>query len=438
MKRKLVKPAILLIALVMLLSVSGCIPVEKTGAEAQPSAVQPQQGAESTPSSAEKTNKPVTITYWHTYGDAEEPFFNDTVLPLFQEKYPYISVESLRQEGGQYNQLIVAAFGTKQTPDAARIDLTNVAAYASQGGLLSLDEMEGFAELKAQCLDGPMATNLFRGKYYGLPLDTNCKAAVMNMDVMAKLGFTQAPATMEEFIEASRNSSAGKYTLNVSGTGDWDTYPYFWLFGGKLTDDGFTKATGYMDSPESIAALQTMIDLHDAKVFTIRDIDGTPDAWDGIQTGEYAMFFEGPWFFSSIPSYADKNIIPAPIPAYNGKSASVVGGEDIVIFKDSKNPEAAFEFIKFMLSEQVQMMMASKGQMPILKSAAEKDQIRNSPVYSAYQKQLESAQTRIPSPQNTTIGQIWSDCMMKALKGEATAEAALKEAAALIDAELVK
>lgn len=380
----------------------------------------------------------VNIIFWHTYGDAEEPFFNENVLPKFKEKFPNIEVEAIRQEGGQYNQLIVTAFGTGQTPDVARIDLTNSAAYANQGGIISLDDMEGFAELKDQCLEGPLATNLFRGKYYGLPLDTNCKAAVVNMDVMEKLGFSEPPKTMEEFIEASKKNSPGKYTLNVSGTGDWDTYPYFWLFGGVLTDPGFTKATGYLDSPRSIAALEKMVELHKDNVFTIRDIDGTPDAWDGIKSGEYAMFFEGPWYFGSNPDHKEMNIYPALIPSYNGKSASVVGGENIAIFKDSKHPREAFEFIKFMLSEEIQLLMLQVGQIPVLKSVVESDVVKGNEIWSVYMKQLESADTRIPSPQNTAIAQYWGDAINNVFNGVATPEEALKQAAELIDAELAK
>ena len=77
---------------------------------------------------------------------------------------------------------------------------------------------------------------------------------------------------MEAFIEAAKDR--GTYSLNVSGVGDWDMYPYFWLFGGTLTDDGFTKASGYLDSAESVAAINTMLELHEDGVFTTKDMDG--------------------------------------------------------------------------------------------------------------------------------------------------------------------
>lgn len=428
MSRKHAKVLSIIIAVVMAASLllTGC-----------GKSTEPAVGSTAGSTTVAPTEK-VKLTFWHTYGDAEDPFLTTIVLPMFKSKYPNIEIESIRQ-AGDFNQLITTALGTGETPDVARIDITQIANYASQDGIINLEDQEGFTDLKDQCLESPMSTNLYKGKYYGMPLDTSCKAAVMNMDAMKKLGFKEPPKTMEEFIAASKAKSPGKYTLDVSGAGDWDTFAYFTLFGGVVADPTYTKVTGFMDSPQSIAALQTMLDLHTEKVFTMKDVDGTPDAWaEIVKKDSYAMFIEGPWFFSCIPTYKSNNITPAPIPTFNGKSSSIVGGEDIAIFKNCKHPKEAFEFVKFMLSEEVQLLMASKGQYPILKSAVESDMIKKDPIASVYQNQMESAILRIPSSQNTTITQIWSDQITNAFKGTCTAEVALKAAAAAIDVELAK
>lgn len=392
---------------------------------------------DSPPNDAPTSADPVTITYWHTYGDAEDEFFNNSVLPLFNSQHPEITVEAVRQDGGGLHQMIVMAFGSGQVPDVARVDITNTAAYAAQGGIIAMESLPGFDALKDSVLSGPLSTNLYRGSYYGLPLDTNCKAAVMNMNIMNDLGLSEPPATMEAFIDAVKANGDGQYKLNVSGVGGWDLYPYFWLFGGVLTDEGYTKASGYLDSAASVAAIEKMIELNQDKVFTIRDVDGTVDAWDGIKS-EYAMFFEGPWYFGSNRDFSEDNIVPATIPTYNGKSASVVGGENIVIFEQSNQKDAAWVFTQFLLSEEVQLMMLSVGQIPVIKSAIESDSVTNDPVWSVYLKQLESAQARIPSPQDSAIGQIWSDAMMAIFSEGADVTATLQSAAAQIDSELSK
>ncbi len=371
-----------------------------------------------------------TITFWHTYGDAETPVLNDVIIPMFEAANPDIKVDAVRQSG-DFNQMLVAALGTGVVPDVARVDITKTSAYAKLGGNVAMDGFSGFAALSDAMLAGPLSTNLWNGHYYGLPLNTNCKAAVVNLEQMKALGFDGAPATMEAFIAACKEKAPGEYKLNVSGFGDWDMYNYFWLFGGVLTDEGFTKASGYLDSAQSVASITAIKQMHDEGVFTIRDLDGTPDAWDGINS-QYAMFFEGPWY-----PFSDA-VVPALIPTVNGKSASIVGGENIVIFSGSTKQDAAFRFVQFMLTQEVQLKLLEVGVIPTLKACVESDAVKNDPKWSVYMKQLETAQSRIPTPQASAVEQLWTDAMTLIFVEGADVQQTLTDAAAQIDAELAK
>lgn len=427
MKKKLKNViAMAMVSAMTITLLSGCGAKQDTGAN--------NAGTIGSQGAVQSDDEAVTIKFWHTYGDSEEEVFLNTVLPAWNKLHPDITVEAVRQDSSNYHQMVVTGFGTGDIPDVARIDIVNTASYAEQGGLVPLNDFPDFSEIKDSFLEGPLSTNFYQGNYYGLPLDTNCKAAVVNMNKMNELGLTEIPETMEEFIKAAETN--GDYVLSVSGVGDWDLYPYFWLFGGKLTNDEYTQATGYLDSAESINAVNIMLSLHDKKIFTIRDVDGTVDAWDGISSGEFAMFFEGPWYFGSYEDKAGENIYPALIPTYNGRSASVVGGENIVVFSTSKHQEAAYEFAKFMTTEEVQLAMLQAGQLPVLKSLVENEAITENPVWSVYMKQMESAYARTPSPNHTTIGEIWSDAMTNIFVNGNDVETELKNAAALIDEQL--
>jgi multiple sugar transport system substrate-binding protein len=196
-----------------------------------------------------------------------------------------------------------------------------------------------------------------------------------------------------------------------------------------LTNEDFTQATGYLNSQDSIDSINKMKDLRTQNIFTIRDIDGTADAWAGIQD-EYVMFFEGPWYgFSG-------NIVAATIPTYEGRSASVVGGENIAVFTTSDNQDAAYEFAKFMTTESVQLAMLTVGQLPILKSLVTNSLVLANPKWSVYMKQLETASARIPSPNNDEIKTIWSNAMTEIFLNGANVTTTLNAAAAAMDAEL--
>lgn len=422
--------SLVLANLLMLLCLAGC-----GGTQGQVQDTQrPSAGtaASDSPQAAQPAQE-ITLTFWHTYGDSEEAQFLNVVLPLWEAQHPDIKIDAVRQDSGQFHQMIVTSFGTGMSPDVARVDIANIASYANQGGLAALSDYADFAEISKDYMDAPLSTNLYQGKYYGLPLDTNCKAAVVNLNVMGELGLSQAPATMEEFIAAAQDR--GSYSINVSGVGDWDMYPYFWLFGGTLTDDAFTKASGYLDSEASIAAMNQIVELHDRKILTIRDVDGSVDAWDGINS-EYAMFFEGPWYFGSYEEAESRGIVAAQIPSYNGQSASVVGGENIAVFATSKNPDAAYEFAKFMTRPEVQLAMLEAGQLPVLKSLVNSEAVQSNPVWSVYMEQMASAKARIPSPNNSVIQEIWSETVTNIFASGADVASELRSAAAKIDQQL--
>jgi multiple sugar transport system substrate-binding protein len=109
----------------------------------------------------------------------------------------------------------------------------------------------------------------------------------------------------------------------------------------------------------------------------------------------------------------------------------VVGGEDIVLFKQSQHKAEAMEFMRFMLSKQTQVTMGNIGQMPVLSELAGSADL---PAYfSVFQEQLKTAKARTPSPAWPKIDDAIGTAVTLALKGQATPQQALDQAAATID-----
>ncbi len=124
----------------------------------------------------------------------------------------------------------------------------------------------------------------------------------------------------------------------------------------------------------------------------------------------------------------------ATVPAGPGGTSSVVGGENIVVFKSTQNKEAALAFTRFMVSEEAQLAMGKIGQMPVLKSLAGNADLPD--YYPTFQEQLKTAKARTPVPAWPKIDEAVSNAILKALRGEATVQAALDEAATQVDALL--
>ncbi len=391
---------------------------------------------------AAESTEPVTITFWHGYNaDVEAVFLTDTIIPAFEAKYPNINVEAVVVPYDQFRRKLLIALSGGEAPDLARIDIIWVPELADQGALAKLNEVfSDFAAVSDQMLPGPLSTNFYKGDYYGLPLDTNTRVMVYNTDVFAKAGIESAPTTIDEFLAACEKIKAlgdDTYCFADGGTYAWATNPWIWSFGGDVTDAEITKATGAFNSDATVAAYNFLKDGIDKGYINPAMRGGSLDSWGAFSQDKLAMIFEGPWFPPSFEKqFPDKKYGMALIPAGDGGSISVVGGEDIVMFQQSTKKEAAAEFMRYMLSEEVQLQWASQGQVPVLKSAIDSDYIKTHPFFGIFLEQLKTAKARTPHPAWSKMEEITTNVGNAILNGTVDTKAALDEAAAKLDALL--
>ena len=130
--------------------------------------------------------------------------------------------------------------------------------------------------------------------------------------------------------------------------------------------------------------------------------------------------------------YPDFKIQTSLIPAGDGGSISVVGGENIVLFantlKDEARKDAALEFLKFTQSDEYQLKMSETGQLTVLPALLENDYYKNHPYYGIFLEQLKTARARLPNPNWTAIEEVLSNAGGLILRGEMTAKEALDAA----------
>ncbi len=373
-----------------------------------------------------------TITFWHTYNTdgPENAQLNGVVLPAFQRACPNITVDAVVMPyDGLHDQLVTAVAGGG-LPDVMRMDIIWTPEFAKLGALTEVGTLPGFDALKDSVFPGPLATNTYQGKYFGLPLDTNTQVLVYNKAIVPN-----APTTLDE-VRAAAEAVKGKadtWGLALGGAGPWNVFPWFWTAGGQVTNDDYTKAIGYLDSDASVAALQWLLDMNTDGLLGPSTLGGSPDSWGGFKAGNYGMLSDGPWFFPIIAKDMGPDVVGAPMPVGPGGSISVVGGENIVIFSTSPSQDAAWAFTQFMLSDEAQQAMATVGQIPASRSAAASTAVTSVDYLAPYITQLDTAKPRTVTPAWPKVEKILTDAFDAALRGTKTASEALRDAAAQID-----
>ncbi len=385
-----------------------------------------------------------TVVFWNGYAaDGDEiTTFREEVLPVFEERYPNVTVETQEIPYDDLRQKLVTGLAGGVLPDVLRADIIWVPEFADQGVLLALDEeMPDFDELAAQVFPGPLSTNQWGDHYYGLPLDTNTRIIFANDAVLEAAGITELPATIEDFeamlATVAETQGEGVYGYAEGGTGAWSVLPWIWTMGGAVTDEGLTTATGYLNGEGTVAAVTMLKDWLDQGYMSPSILGGGTATSDQFGNAQTATILEGPWMPGIFNNqFPELGFSFAPVPAGPGGSQSVVGGEDIVVFNTTENKDAALAFVRHMLAEDTQLMMGKVGQMPVLSSLVGNAELPD--YYPTFMKQLETGNARTPVPSWPSIDEAISNAVLKALRGDMEIQAALDEAAATVDGLLAE
>jgi multiple sugar transport system substrate-binding protein len=384
---------------------------------------------------AAKSSLSGTVTFWNTYSPDEKAVLEQKVIPAFQAKYPNIHINNLTLPyDGTFTKLITSIAGGTG-PDVVRSDIIWVPQLANINGLERLEKYSWFPALKKSVFSGPLRTTLYRGHFYGLPLDTNTRVMFYSKSMFKAAGISRAPTTVNEMMADCAKIKAlgsGKYCYAEGGFGAWSLMPWVWSFGGNLTNNTYTKASGYLNGKGTIAAVNFLLSMYHKGYLSPSILGGGIGAWDGFGKN-YAMILDGPWTvpFLFKDQYPSSDYGTALVPKGPGGSRSVVGGEDIVMLKGSHNKPAAAAFIQFMLSKQAQTMMGKIGQMPVLKSLAQSKAFPG--YYPVFLKQLKTAKPRTPSPEWSKIDDTFTTKLENVFHGSVSVKDALNSAARTVD-----
>ena len=384
----------------------------------------------------------VTLNFWHHYSaqSAENETLMNVLIPAFEAENPGIKVNAVSHEWAELHDKVLVSAQSDSLPDVARCDIAWLPEFEKMGILTALDEeMADFSDTAAKLLDSAMSTAVVNGHYYALALNTNSKIIFYNKTMLEEAG-VEVPATIDAWVEALRKLSGENangqqvWGWNEPALAGWNICPFIWTFGGALTDDAQTVATGYINGEATVKAVETFAQLVKEGAITGFNAGDIPMT-DGFGTGRYAMMLEGPWKSAELAgAYPDVAYGTSSMPVGEGGSISVLGGEDIAMF-NTANKEAAWKFMQFMTSEFAETEMAKCGQIPVNKAALESETVKNAD-YAPFIEAIQTAKARPTVAAWSEMDNGLTVAMTAIVSGEKTAQEALDALAAEWDALL--
>jgi multiple sugar transport system substrate-binding protein len=330
---------------------------------------------------------PAEITFM-MWGAPEELAVWQAVVDDFQKANSNITVKVDVSDWDSYWTKLNTLIAGNTPPDVFAMDAPLYLDWQSRGALLNL---QPYIDANPGFLDGFYPQTLTAYKlpdgYYGLPRDFQTIVLFYNKDMFDAAGveYPNADWTYDDLMAAAKaltkdNDGDGKIDQYGFWTDTWDMELFWseaiWAYGGQIISDDHSKTLiGEGGAREAWAFIDSLYKEGVMPTPTSSEEFGD----DLFQPKVAAMTTIGHW---AVPGYvqAGINFDVAPMPKGPAGQATSVNSAGFVVSKDSKNAEAAFEFIKFALSEAGQKRLAELGfAIPVLKSVAEGDSYLKQP-----------------------------------------------------------
>ncbi|HSE26087.1 MAG TPA: ABC transporter substrate-binding protein [Pyrinomonadaceae bacterium] len=282
------------------------------------------------------------------------------------------------------------------------------------------------------------------GNLFALPYVGNSQLFFYRKDLFDKHGLSE-PVKWNDVLSGAREiqeAEAGDgnqiygYVMRAAqgNAAVADFMPIFWAFGGEMFDSN-GKAT--VNSREGIAALKFMLELGKFSPPGYASFNAD-DVGAHLLQGTAAMSINWPAWIGPFADPARSKVIGKMaftiLPSGDKPGQAEIGNWLLAIPKDSKNVDAAMDFLLWATSAEQMKLSAQRGNPPTRTSVfKDPDLIARYPTYPAQLRSLESSRPRPRTPQWNEIENAFGIFLSKANSGELTAEDAMNQANAEIE-----
>ena len=362
---------------------------------------------EATESGDTTSGDKTVVTMWimPNSGTPEEDLM--TVLQPFLDENPDIEVQPTVLDWGSAWTKLTTAATSGEGPDITQLGTTQVAAIAAMGALEDLTPVYDRFGGEEAFVEATLPTTQILGageERYAAPWFIDTRALFYRKDVAEAAGvdpekdfetwdsFKAALAKMKDI-----EIDGVKITpLGMPGKNDWNVIhnyaPWIWGAGGDFIAED--NKTSVINSPEALAGVKFYSELALEGLMSMPALEKNSAEIEALfNAGEFATIFSGAYEIATLrreqPELAEK-IGTAPFPAGPEGRFAFFGGSALSVFKSSKNKEAAYRVIEYLMTTDAQVAYQEKcGNLPTVNAAYETDFIANEEMREAFKEQLE-------------------------------------------------
>ncbi|MBD2664555.1 periplasmic sugar-binding protein of ABC transporter [Richelia sinica FACHB-800] len=382
------------------------------------------------------------IEFWTMQLQPQFTNYFQSLITTFESQNPSIKVKWVDVPWTAMENKILTAVSAKTPPDVVNLNPDFASQLAGRNAWLDLDGKVS-EQVRSSYLPNIWKASTLNGKSFGIPWYLTTRLTIYNTDLLKQAGITKPPATYAELAQVAQQikDKTGKYAFFATFVpqDSGEVLESFVQMGVTLVD-GEGKAA--FNTPQGKAAFQYWVDLYKKGLLPKEVLtQGHRQAIDLYQAGETAFLASGPEFLKTIannaPKVAQASAIAPQLTGDTGKKNVAV--MNVVIPRESKNPDAALKFALFLTNDENQLAFAKAANvLPSTTKALSDSYFKDVPatattvekarVISA--QQLQQAEILKPSLKDLKLLQkaIYEN-LQAAMLGEKTVDKAVEDAA---------
>lgn len=349
-----------------------------------------------------------------------------------------VTLREMPADSGQHFDQLNTEFQSGEIGiDVIGGDVIWPAQFAANGYIADLSDRFSEEE-RGEYLPAVIEAMTYEGGIYGVPWYTDAGMLYYRRDLLEESGFSEPPRTWDELKEQARTvqqDSGTQYGFVFQGAdyegGVVNALEYIWTSGGNVLEGD----TVVIDSPESRRGLEIERSMIEDGVSPEGVTQYKEQEVGTIFLGGDAVFMRNvPRFFALASDPDESSIDPEqirvaalPVAEEGLQSYSSLGGWNLFMNANTRDADAAYEFIRFMSAPEQQKFRSIEGSvLPTRQELYEDEEIlREVRVAELGQEAIKNTRPRPVSPFYSDMSLRMAAQFVRSLRGDVPPDEAL-------------
>ena len=373
-------------------------------------------------------SEPGTVTLWAMGNEgANVP----KLMGAFERANRGLRVEVQPLPWTAAHEKLLTAYAGGALPDVSQIGNTWLAELAAIGALAPVPASQ--KDLLRDQFPAVLETNRIGDTYYGVPWYVDTRVQFYRADLFEKAGFAEPPMDWADWKRAlhavKKAAGPGSYAILLP-LNEFEQLLTFGLQQEPLLRDNGSR--GNFSSPGFKSALAFYKSLFDEGLAPIATASQISNIWNEFARGFFSVFISGPWTIGDLrkrlPAERQSHWATVGMPGPHGPGASAPGGSSLVVFKNARDPEAAWRLVQYLSRPTVQAeFQVLTGDLPAKREAWAAPALASDPHVLTLRRQLARAQAVPKVPEWERIVTEMQIVAERMVRGEFSVEAAAAE-----------